>query len=98
MLKRTTKRDSDQVKITFVLSGDDARLPAAVVGDFNSWDEEATPFRRRSNGTWSAAVTVARGGRFRFRYRSHAGEWFDEPEADAFEPGEFGADNGVILT
>ena len=38
MLKKRALRGADQVVVTFALDADDPRLPASVVGEFNSTD------------------------------------------------------------
>ena len=44
-----------------------------MVGDFNEWDPEADPMIRRSNGTFSAVVSLVADATYRFRYRSEDG-------------------------
>ncbi|MGC9357402.1 MAG: isoamylase early set domain-containing protein [Anaerolineae bacterium] len=96
MLKRKGFRDSDKVKVTFVLPDDAPR--ASVVGDFNDWDPNANPLIRRSNHTYSTSVILEPGKRYAFRYRTLDGEWFNEEGADAQEPNEFGEVNSIIIT
>lgn len=96
MLKRRAVSGSEQVKVTFAVPGDDPRLPASVVGDFNGWDPTAHRMRPRSNGTWSAVVTLDAGREYQFRYRSEDGGWFDEDEADGRVPNQFASTNCVI--
>jgi hypothetical protein len=55
------------------------------------------PMGKRSNGTLSASVALDKGQRVRFRYFAASGEWFNDEGADAYEPGEFGAENGILL-
>jgi 1,4-alpha-glucan branching enzyme len=98
VIKKKADRTSGEIKVTFVVPDGDPRLPASVVGDFNSWDRRSNPLRKRSNGTWSAVVSLPPGQRFEFRYRSEDGTWFDEPDADGKQAGGFGVTNCVVLT
>lgn len=98
MLKRKAIRDSNQLKVTFALPENDPRLPAAVVGEFNGWNPEEDQMRPRSNGTWSAVVTLEKGREYRFRYRSQDGEWFNEDGADGYEGNAFNATDCVVMT
>jgi 1,4-alpha-glucan branching enzyme len=85
------------VKVTFSLP--DRGEPVAVVADFNDWDPHVHPLRRRSNGTRSVAVVLPAGAKIRFRYHAHRGEtseWFDDPDADGFEPNGFGQTHAVL--
>ncbi len=85
MIRRQELRGNDSVKITFVLPPDHAHGKTSVVGDFNDWDPYANPLRRRSNQTFSTAITVRRGKRIHFRYLGKDGQWFDEPDSDRFQ-------------
>lgn len=96
MIRRRKIAGSSIVKVSFVLAGDDSRLPASLVGEFNDWDPAADPFRRRSNGTVSAVVSLQQGESFRFRYRSHDGSWFDEENADGYEANSYGTNDCVV--
>ena len=98
MLKRKTVQGTNQLRVTFALRADDPRLPAAVVGEFNGWNPDENPMRPRSNGTWSAVVTLDKGRSYRFRYRSEDGQWFNEDGADGYEGNEFNATNCVVMT
>lgn len=81
MIRRQAKgRD---VKVTFALPSEHT-TKVSVVGDFNSWTPGVHTLVKRSNGTRSVSVTVPRGTVHRFRYLAEDGQWFDDPEADAF--------------
>jgi hypothetical protein len=93
MLKR--QRDtSGKVKLTFALP--DSGQPVSVVGDFNGWDPMATPLKRRSNGTRSVSVVLPPGRPYAFRYRTEAGEYFDDHDADVLSPNGFGETHSVV--
>lgn len=96
MLKRQNIAKSNQVKVTFVVPVD--KPNTAVVGTFNNWDPTAHPLKKRANGTRSAALVLDRGKRHLFRYYSEDGVWFNDEAADAYEQGEFGCENCVLLT
>ena len=96
MIKRRKITGTTIVKVSFVIAADDGRLPASVVGDFNEWDPTSDPFRRRSNGTASAVVSLQTGASYRFRYRSASGSWFDDDAADGYEANEHGSHDGVV--
>lgn len=99
MIRRKKVRNSDDVKITFVLPATHPQAPtASVVGDFNDWDSNTHPLKKRSNGTYSVAVTLKSGQRYTFRYMAQDGTWFNVGDADTYEPNEFGSEDGVLLT
>lgn len=85
VIRRQHVKTSGDVKVTFVLDDDVHDGAVSVVGDFNDWRPGTHVLRRRSNGTRSAAVTVAAGSAVRFRYLGDGGRWFDDPGADAHD-------------
>jgi 1,4-alpha-glucan branching enzyme len=102
MIKKENLKNRNDIKLTFVLAAD--ALPTevnkprvAVVGDFNEWNPTANLLVKRSNGTLSASVTLPAGQRVRFRYYASDGVWFNDQSADAYEVGEYGAENCVVL-
>ncbi|QQS24106.1 MAG: isoamylase early set domain-containing protein [Actinomycetota bacterium] len=90
--------DQRNVKVTF--SVPDAGQPVSVVGDFNGWNPAEHPMRKRSNGTRSVAVLLPIGSTIRFRYCSGSpagASWFDDPDADGYEPNGYGETHAVVV-
>jgi hypothetical protein len=84
----TKKRHRDgQTKVVFSLP--DGGQPISLVADFNGWDPQAHPLRRRSNGVRSVAIMLPRGTSARFRYVC-GDHYFDDPDGDGYEPNGFG--------
>ncbi len=86
------------MKITFAVP-DDGR-PVAVIGDFNDWQTDLHPLRKRSNGMRSVAVTVPAGTVLRFRYAvadADSMHYLDDPDADGLEPNGFGQTHAVLV-
>jgi 1,4-alpha-glucan branching enzyme len=81
------------VEVTFTLPLGAGRV--SVAGDFNEWDESATPLRTHGD-TCSATVAVEGGRCYAFRYVDERGRWFNDDVADSYEPNSFGGYNGVI--
>jgi 1,4-alpha-glucan branching enzyme len=96
MIRKRKSRGSNEVRVTFVLPGDHQHGEAALVGTFNGWSPVTHPFVRRSNGTYSVSVVLNAGERHLFRYYAEDGHWFNEPEADGYEPSGHGSDNCVL--
>lgn len=98
MLKREVLKQSDQVKVTFVLPHNPDHGRISVVGDFNNWDPSKTVLVKRQNNTRSASVTLDPGQRYRFRYYMADGTWLNDDSADAYEPNEHGSQNCLVIT
>ncbi len=70
-------------KIVFVLPDDIHHGPVSAVGTFNDWTPGVHKLIKRSNGTRSVSVAVAKGEQIEFRYLGDGGVWFDDADADA---------------
>lgn len=98
MLRKEPVKGKKKVKVTFVIDHREDLGKVSVVGDFNDWTPGVHRFVRRRNRTRSVAVRLPAGSRYRFRYLSEGWGWFNDDAADAYERGEYGADNCVVLT
>jgi hypothetical protein len=98
MIKKVNKRDSNRVKVTFVLPDDHPYGDVSVAGDFNDWTPGANRFVRRSNHTYSTSVMLDEGERYAFRYYSEEQGWVNEDGADDYEPNEYGETNSIVTT
>lgn len=98
MLKKQYLKSKPEVKVTF-------SLPAAVqgetvflVGDFNQWNESATPMKQQKDGSFSVTLNLAKGEEFQFRYLVNGTEWHNDWEADKYVPNPYSGDNSVVVT
>lgn len=98
MIKRESAEKGKKVKLTFVQPFQASDSPISVVGDFNNWDPAKNKMVKRANGTASTSITVEPGQKVCFRYRREDGTWFNDEAADAYEMGEAGAANCVVLS
>ncbi len=96
MIKRETAKDGS-VKLTFVQQYEEGKPAVFVLGDFNNWEPSATKLVKRANGTASASITVSAGQKVRFRYRNADGLWFNDEAADAYEAGDAGEQDSVVV-
>ena len=98
MLKKQYLKTKNVCKVTF-------SLPAAVqgetvflVGDFNNWDEKATPMKRQKDGSFTTVLELEKGRKYQFRYLVNGTEWHNDWEADRYVPNPFSGDNSVVVT
>lgn len=98
MLKKQYLKTKNVCKVTF-------SLPAAVqgetvflVGDFNNWDEKATPMKRQKDGSFTTVLELEKGREYQFRYLVNGTEWHNDWEADRYVPNPFSGDNSVVVT
>lgn len=93
MIRKQVQKDGS-VKVTFALP--DTNGPVFLITDLDGWADRAHPLKKRSNGQSSVALTVPAGQVVRFRYATAAGDYFDDPEADGFEPNGFGQTHALV--
>jgi 1,4-alpha-glucan branching enzyme len=93
MIRKQRSTDRSVTKVTFVLPDDGQDV--SVIADFNSWNPHAHPLKPRPNGTRSIQVALAAGTQARFRYLS-GGVFFDDPNADGYEPNGRGETHSLV--
>ncbi|MCC6243752.1 MAG: isoamylase early set domain-containing protein [Gemmatimonadaceae bacterium] len=80
----------------------DIQLPAAatkvaIVGDFNDWDQTATPMAKRAaDGTWSARVPLP-PGRHTYAFVIDGERWIVDPLAPQVPGDGYGPANAVVI-
>ncbi len=90
----TSKTTASTVTFTLAHSGLNGHR-VSVVGDFNGWDPGATPMVG-VDGTYTATIDVE-PGRYRFRYLSEDGRWFNDAAADDYAPNDHGGEDGILI-
>jgi 1,4-alpha-glucan branching enzyme len=91
---------SGKVKVEFTLPDAIAAEAesAFIVGDFNDWDESATPMTRLKNGKFKATVEVDTNREYQFRYLVNGTQWHNDWDADRYIANPFSGDNSVLNT
>ncbi len=86
-----------KVRVTFALPSAIWADTIYLVGDFNGWDERATPMRQTETG-WMVTLELDAGCSFQYRYLHNGREWHNDWNADGYEPNSFGGDNSIVIT
>ena len=98
MLKKTPLASGTKVKVTFEMPANGARS-VALVGDFNGWDKEATPLKKRKkDGVWAGSLNLPTGQSYQFKYWVDDERWENDWAADDYVPNGFGGDNSILHT
>ncbi len=98
MTKGYPKSKKGVCKVTFELPKEVEAQTASIAGDFNSWDVNATPMKRKRDGSFSAAINLEAGKEYRFRYWLDGARWENDWHADAYLPNSFGTEDSVVRT
>lgn len=68
-----------------------------LVGDFNEWDEKATPLEKKPK-SYQATIDLELGREYQFRYLVNGDQWHNDWHADRYVPNPFSGDNSVVST
>ena len=94
MLKK--RLEGTVVRVTFNIPAPLTAQTITLVGEFNNWNETATPLLRSGEG-WSTTMDLPPNHSFQYRYLAD-GRWLNDWSADRYEPNEFGGANSVVYT
>ncbi len=87
-------------KVTFCLPPELAKIAntAAVVGEFNNWDHDATPMTRLKSGDFKVTVDLEMGREYQYRFLLDGQHWENDFQADRYSPSGFeDAENSVVI-
>lgn len=86
-----------KVRVTFAMPATVWADSIHVVGDFNNWDQRATPLRQSETG-WMTTLELDAGQSYQYRYLMNGDDWYNDWQADAYATNEYGGDNSVVIT
>ena len=98
MLKKQILKSKSICKVTFYTAQEIEAENVNLVGDFNDWDEEATPMEALKDGRFKITLNLEKDVEYQFRYLVNGSEWHNDWEADKYIPNSFGGDNSVVIT
>ena len=96
MLKKRYLKSKPACQVTFYTARELDAGNVALVGDFNQWNEAATPMKPLKDGRFKATVELPVDQRFQFRYLVDNSLWHNDWEADQYVPNPFSGDNSVV--
>lgn len=94
MLKKSYSKTGRACRVTFKMPADAETV--AVLGEFNAWDPEAHPMKKRKDGSFSTTVSLAAGREYRFRYLLDGERWANDSAPDSEAWNRFGTRDCVI--
>ena len=97
MLKKKFLKTKPVCEVTFQLPEEIEAKKVSVVGDFNDWDPEANPLRKRK-GVWKTKLKLDQGREYEYRYYVNGEEWHNDHNADKYVPNNMGGENSVVDT
>lgn len=83
-------------RVTFDIVPDNNIKTVTLCGDFNGWEDTASPMKPRKNGRFSTTITLQAGQSYQFRYLLDGQHWENEAAADGYLVNEFGSKNSLV--
>ncbi len=91
---KAPKANGSKRRVTLVVPALDA-ADVVATGDFTEWSSEGVHLKRRSDGCWTAALSVSPG---EHQYRLLVdGQWRNNPAAERRVANGLGGENDVMV-
>lgn len=97
MIKKNYYKGKKNCRVWFYLPAEVDAEKANLVGDFNDWDLQNTPMKKKKDGTFYTAVTLDAGQSYQFRYLLDGERWENDWDADQYVQNEKGTENSVVV-
>ena len=95
-MKKTYAKSGASCRVTFSIPAEIGADSVALCGEFNGWDPEKHPLKKRKDGSFSTTISLQPGSSYRFRYWVNNSTWENDWEADDYLPNEFGTEDSVV--
>ena len=96
MLKKRYLKSKPACKVTFYTAPELEAENVALVGEFNEWNEFATPMKPLKDGRFKVTVELPVDQRFQYRYLINNSDWHNDWAADQYVPNPFSGENSVV--
>lgn len=100
MIEKTYLKTKPECKVKFALPVEqlEGAKQVYLVGDFNNWDESATPMRKQKTGVFASTLNLEKDKQYQFRYLVDGITWLNDDSADAYAPSPVSSDHNCVLT
>ena len=95
-MKKTYAKNGASCRVTFTIPAEIGAVSVALCGEFNEWDPEKHPLKKRKDGSFSTTISLKTGSSYRFRYWINNNICENDWEADDYIPNEFGSEDSVV--
>jgi len=96
MPKKSYTRTGRSCRVTFYLPPEAPGHRVALCGEFNGWDTEAHPMRKKKDGSRYISLSLEAGRTYRYRFLIDGARWENDWDADEYRPNEFGTEDSVV--
>jgi 1,4-alpha-glucan branching enzyme len=95
-MKKDPIANSTKYSVTFEAPAEIQADILALAGEFNNWDATAALMKRRKDGVWAKTLRLE-PGTYNYRFLADGQAWYNDPEADGYQPSGLGEDNSVVV-
>jgi len=96
MIRKTYAKTGRSCRVTFRIPPEVNAEAVALCGEFNDWDRDAHPLKRRKDGSFSLTLSLKSNDSYRFRYLLDRERWENEDGADGVVCNPFGSEDSVV--
>ena len=96
MLKKHYSKTGRYCRVTFDFLPGSETSKVSLCGDFNDWNPNSHPMKRRRDGRFSITVSMEAGSDHHFKYLLDEERWENDLAADSYERNSYGSDNSVV--
>ncbi|MAF17243.1 MAG: glycoside hydrolase [Marinomonas sp.] len=99
MIEKNYLKTKPECKVKFALPIEqiEGAKKVFLVGDFNNWDESATPMRKQKSGVFSSTINLEKDKQYQFRYLVDGTTWLNDESADAYAQSPISHDQNCVL-
>jgi 1,4-alpha-glucan branching enzyme len=97
MLEKKYLKTKSVCEVTFSIDANVQGDTVYLVGDFNNWDEAATPMKKQKDGSFKTTLKLDRNVEYQFRYLVDGSVWHNDWHADKYIPNPYSGDNSVVV-
>lgn len=98
-LKKTFSADGKKCTVVFTVNPNAAAGATKIylVGEFNSWNETATPMKKGPDGSFSVKKQLDTNKEYQFRYCIDGNVWINDWKADKYIRSELANDDNSVV-
>jgi len=83
-------------RVTFELPSEVNAQKASLCGDFNQWNQESHPMKRRKDGSFTLTISLKPGQQYCYKFFLDEVRWENDWTAEAYIPNEHGTEDSVV--